>query len=124
MACPSASKAELLLNGIELFNGGRFFEAHELWEEAWKRSAGPEKLLYQGLIHAAAAIIHTRKGNRGGARSQFKKCLARLTPLSPGFMGLALEELLADLRTYTEAGTRGGTDDELDSPPLIRKVTA
>jgi predicted metal-dependent hydrolase len=124
MAGPSASKEELLLNGIELFNNGRFFEAHELWEEAWKRSGGAEKTLYQGLIHAAAAVIHTRRGNRDGAQSQFGKCAARLTPLAPRFMGLALEQLLADLRTYVEASRKDKNDDPLDSPPPVIRVAS
>jgi Domain of unknown function (DUF309) len=39
--------------GINLFNNGKFFECHEAWEEVWKRSAGDEKLFYQGIIQAA-----------------------------------------------------------------------
>jgi predicted metal-dependent hydrolase len=123
MARPkSASRDELLLGGIALFNGGRFFEAHELWEDAWKRSEGAEKLFYQGLIHAAAAIIQVRRGNRDGAASQFGKCIARLNPLAPSFMDLAIDRLLAELRVFVDANRERKGDNPDCTPPVIRKA--
>ncbi|HEY2662881.1 MAG TPA: DUF309 domain-containing protein [Candidatus Binataceae bacterium] len=122
MARPkSASKDELLLGGIELFNGGRFFEAHELWEDAWKRSEGTERLLYQGLIHAAAAIIQVRRGNNDGAASQCGKCIARLGPLAPSFMDLALGRLLTELRAFVAANHECKGEGVACAPPIIRK---
>src|SRR5262249_31389734 len=40
------------LDGIEHFNAGRYFEAHEIWEEIWLHSYGDTKLFYQMLIQA------------------------------------------------------------------------
>ena len=40
--------------GRRLFNDGRFFEAHEVWEEAWLREEGETRQLLQGLIQVAA----------------------------------------------------------------------
>ena len=54
--------------GIELFNNGRFFECHEVWELVWNRADGAEKTSIQGLIQAAVAILHLQRGNREGAR--------------------------------------------------------
>ena len=53
--------AEHFQDGIDLFNAGRFFECHEAWEQAWLRSAGADKLFYQGMIQAAAAILHAQR---------------------------------------------------------------
>ncbi len=40
-----------------LFDAGRFFDAHEVWEDAWRVATDPdERLFFQGLIQVAAAF--------------------------------------------------------------------
>jgi hypothetical protein len=46
--------AERLEPGRLLFNEGRYFEAHEAWEEVWLVEGGAMKVLLQGLIQIAA----------------------------------------------------------------------
>ena len=58
----------LLMKGIDEFNRGLFFEAHETWEEEWLSETGPQRDLIRGLIHIAAGYVHlTRKRNPTGA---------------------------------------------------------
>lgn len=59
------------LAGAGLFNRGLFFEAHEVWEDLWHDTAGPDRRFYQGLILAAVAVYHAGKGNARGARRLF-----------------------------------------------------
>ncbi|MDE2509893.1 MAG: DUF309 domain-containing protein [Elusimicrobia bacterium] len=40
----------------ELGGEGRYFDAHEELEDAWKAAAGEEKVLLQGLIQVAAGL--------------------------------------------------------------------
>ena len=62
--------AEALEKGRELFNAGRYFEAHEAWEECWLREEGETRQLLQGLIQIAAGYYkaldqgHPRGGTR------------------------------------------------------------
>ncbi len=51
------------LGGVRFFNEGDFFEAHEVWEDLWLNTAGPERRFYQGLIQAAVALYHFGNGN-------------------------------------------------------------
>ena len=39
-ATPDVDERTSYRRGIELFNAGRFFEAHEVWEDAWRPGAG------------------------------------------------------------------------------------
>ena len=64
---PAASFRERFEEGRALFNEGRFFEAHEKWEEAWLREKGSAKLLLQGLIQIAAGFHKARSGNGAAA---------------------------------------------------------
>jgi predicted metal-dependent hydrolase len=99
----SKSVAEFYEEGIELFNQGRFFECHEEWEEAWKRGTGAEKSYYQGIIQAAVAILHAQRGNLQGSRRLYAKARAKLDPLPPEHMGVALGELRAGLAKFFAA---------------------
>jgi predicted metal-dependent hydrolase len=52
------------LRGVDLFNYGYYWEAHEVWEGIWRgydRSQTPA-LFLQGLIKLAAAGVKTREG--------------------------------------------------------------
>ncbi|MGA7872728.1 MAG: DUF309 domain-containing protein [Candidatus Binatus sp.] len=107
--------------GIDLFNEGRFFECHEAWEEIWKRSDGETKLFYQGLIQAAVAILHAQRGNLEGARSLYEKASAKLDPIPPEHMGLAVAELRAALSRFIEIATRAD-GRPLPKPPRLRRT--
>lgn len=106
-------------HGVDLFNAGRFFEAHEAWERVWLRSGGEEKLFYQGLIQAAAALLHAERGNQAGAQSMYAKSRAKLDPLPEEYMGIALAELRDSLRQFFAAVLMS-----VKLPaPLIRRVS-
>lgn len=59
------------LAGAHLFNRGEYFDAHEVWEDLWHDTAGPDRRFYQGLIQAAVAVYHAGNGNARGARRLF-----------------------------------------------------
>ncbi len=69
--------SEAYTRGIELFNAGYYWEAHELWEEVWKvmERQGALAELLKGLIKLAAVGIKIRQGRPNAARS----LLARAT---------------------------------------------
>jgi predicted metal-dependent hydrolase len=76
-------KRDLLQEGIIFFNEGRYYEAHEVWEDLWRETEGPLREFYQGLIHAAVGLHHLKKNNWTGASSQIQKSIRRLS----GFTG-------------------------------------
>jgi hypothetical protein len=57
-------------HGVDLFNHGFPWEAHEAWEPLWFAAPRerPERALLQGLIHAAAAAVKARAGANDAAR--------------------------------------------------------
>jgi len=57
-------------HGVDLFNHGFPWEAHEAWEPLWFAAprGRPERALLHGLIHVAAAAVKARAGALGAAR--------------------------------------------------------
>jgi predicted metal-dependent hydrolase len=116
----AAGIEELFQRGIDLFNQGRYFEAHEVWEQAWLRSRDEEKLFYQGLIQAAAAILHAQRGNPDGCRRLWEKASHKLAPLAADFRKIALGELRPALDDFFRR-TLGGQPPPAQ-PPQIRRL--
>src|SRR5260221_14580918 len=56
-----------LANARELFNRGEFWLAHEALETVWGSIIKEDEArVWQGLIQAAAALLHRARGNRHG----------------------------------------------------------
>lgn len=53
---PSQATALALAEGRRLFDAGRFFDAHEAWEAAWRVETGSARRVLQGLIQVAAGF--------------------------------------------------------------------
>lgn len=80
------------LEGIEHFNAGRYFDAHEVWEEIWLRSSGDAKLFYQMLIQAAVGLYHYERGNARGARGMHANVVDKLKRLPSFHLSLDLDD--------------------------------
>lgn len=50
---------------MDLLREGRFWHAHEVWEERWRETSDD---YYKGLIQLAAGLFHLRRRNFKGAR--------------------------------------------------------
>ena len=87
---------EAFERGLELFEAGRFFEAHEAWEEEWVRAPGRERFFLQALIHFAVALHHRRLGNEEGYARQWRKAVRKLAGYLPVWRGLDTAALYRD----------------------------
>jgi len=64
--------------GIVLFNRAQFFEAHEVWEDAWRPARGDDRALLHGVIQIAAGFHKLQCGQPSGAVSLLDKGIGRL----------------------------------------------
>ena len=64
---PVVTPAEAAGIGGQLLLDGRPFQAHEVFEDAWKAAAEPDRDLWRGLAQIAVGLTHARRGNPRGA---------------------------------------------------------
>lgn len=89
---------DLLDEGFSLFNEGRFYDAHEVWEDLWRATVDPSlKTCYQGLIQAAVGLHHLGHGNPVGAQSQLQKSIRNLRAGAAETTGLDIDGLILEL---------------------------
>lgn len=91
------------LYGIDLFNHGFYWEAHEAWEGLWVACGrqGPTATFLQALINLAAAGFKARWGNARGMRANAATALRLFTAAArqigqgePRYMGLDVRALI------------------------------
>jgi uncharacterized protein len=112
----------LFRRGVALFNGVRYWHAHEAWETLWRAAPGEERDFYQGLIQIAAGLLHLQRRNLRGARNKLSEGLEKLGPYQPAHRGVFVNELIGEGRRIL---------DDLDAgqlpyliPPIIRFTDA
>ncbi|HEY7527025.1 MAG TPA: DUF309 domain-containing protein [Candidatus Limnocylindria bacterium] len=117
---PDAEAQALFERGVALFNGVRYWHAHEAWETLWRAAADDERDFYQGLIQLAAGLLHLQRRNLRGARNKLGEALAKLQKYQPAHHGIVINELV---------GRGARILDELESgripyliPPVIRHI--
>lgn len=65
--------------GRAAFNRRGYFEAHELWEEAWRELSGAERTFVQGLIQIAAGLHHLEQHRPRPAAGLLRKGLQKIS---------------------------------------------
>jgi predicted metal-dependent hydrolase len=69
-----------LERGLDAIRAGRYFEAHEELELAWRAAAPEERDFYQGLVHVAVAWYQAGRGRPVATARQLEKAARRLGP--------------------------------------------
>jgi predicted metal-dependent hydrolase len=84
-----------LEEGVDLFNRGLYWEAHEAWEQTWIPDRhGPDRGFYKGLIQVAAGCLHYQRRNRRGALNKWRSGADFLRPYLPEHHGVELAPLV------------------------------
>ena len=90
---PKMEKGVALRLGIDLFNQERYWESHEALESVWLTTIGREKELLQGLILAAAALVHLQKGEDDVALSILNRASEKLRNYKGSYSGIDIGKL-------------------------------
>jgi uncharacterized protein len=111
---------ELLHRGVALFNGLRYWHAHEAWETLWRAASEMDRDFYQGLIMVAAGLLHLQRRNARGARNKLAEGLAKLRKYEPAYRGLVVDELVGKCQSILADLNEGLLPYLI--PPVIRFV--
>jgi hypothetical protein len=96
--------------GLDLYNHGYPWEAHEVWETLWQQAPRGDavRVMLQGLIQCAAAVVHARAGRVTGRRRLAERAWARLTAVhaavGPRCLCIDVAGLAQAIRAYGLAG--------------------
>ena len=95
----SDKMSELFQRGLDEYDKGDYFEAHEAWEDLWSDYNFPDRKFVQGLIQLSVSFVHLGNGNLTGAKNLLKKCQQKFDD----YNGIHREINLSDLKYSIEA---------------------
>jgi hypothetical protein len=85
----------LLQLGIDLYNAGHYWNAHEAWEQVWLDSEREMRGFYQGLIQITAAFVHVARNEYPGAIRLLDAGIEKLERYPASFHGVRLAGLIS-----------------------------
>jgi hypothetical protein len=123
---PDAAVRLALVAAAREFNAGRYFEAHEVLEEALDEVPEAYWDLVLGLIQVAVGYHKASQGLRPGAARMLALGLEKLEPFAADAAGLRLDGLRRRARADREALARGCFDeaDFRRRPPRLQPLPA
>lgn len=95
--------SEVAVRGLEEFNHGEYFEAHETLETAWNADDTPGRELYRAILQVAVAYLQIERSNYRGAMKMFLRLRQWIDPLPDFCRGVNVEQLRADAGKVQEA---------------------
>lgn len=69
----------LFIKGKKEFLDGRYYDAHETWEDLWSDYYLKDRKFVQGLIQLSVSFVHLKNNNMIGAKSLLKKSKAKFS---------------------------------------------
>ncbi|MBJ7363550.1 MAG: DUF309 domain-containing protein [Synechococcus sp. SupBloom_Metag_053] len=97
-----AFKDHRFCSGIENFNDGQYYLAHDLFEDLWHDTQEPERRWIHGIVQISVAMYHKLNGNINGAILLLAEGIARITSSLSTPAGLNDELLLKVCRRQLE----------------------
>jgi predicted metal-dependent hydrolase len=98
-----AERWPLVVKGIDEYNDGFFFEAHEIWEDIWYESPLPVRTFLQGLIQLAAAFVHLMRHEYPGTVRLLGAAIEKLSDFAPAYQNIDVARLVDEAGRAREA---------------------
>ena len=110
-----------LREGIDLFNGGKFFESHEVLEGFYQDTAVENRAFLEGLIGLAAAfrLFSDFHEIKGPVRLIYQ-ALIRLENYRPAFLNIDVETLSQSAEVWAKTAEAGKIDPSSPGIPRIK----
>ncbi len=99
-----------VLEGIRLFNEGRFYECHEAIEHEWHAERSAVRTLYQGILQIGVGFHHARGGNYRGAVALLRDGIAKVSRFVPRCRGIDTARLVAESQACLDRIVEIGPD--------------
>jgi uncharacterized protein len=101
-----------LREGIKLFNNGRFFEAHEIWEAFYQDAENKDKSFLEGLVQLSTACrLIEDFGEIKGPVKLIYQALIRFENYQPTYLDVNVADLAATMEAWAKdleaSGVRG-----------------
>jgi predicted metal-dependent hydrolase len=87
----------LFIKGKKEFLDGRYYDAHETWEDLWSDYYLKDRKFVQGLIQLSVSFVHLKNNNMIGARNLLKKSKAKFSDFEGVHRSISMNKLKIEM---------------------------
>ena len=110
-----------LREGITLFNQGKFFDSHEVWENFYRDTDQENKAFLEGLIGLAAAYrLFCDFGEIRGSARLIYQALIRLENYQPAFLQVQVKDLCQNAEAWAKGAEAAVAKPSASDIPKIK----
>ncbi len=102
-----------VIQGLQAFNQGKYYAAHEHFEDAWRASEDDTREFYRALLHISGGFYRLTQNRPGAARKFFARALHWLQYFPDSFLGFNIDALKSQLSTSIHSIDAGHPPDTL-----------
>jgi predicted metal-dependent hydrolase len=125
MSCDEPPPPQLV-DGIDQFNRGEYFEQHETLELLWRAERRDIRHLYQGILQVGVALYQLRRLNHHGTVYLLTRGPRYLAPFAPRCQRVDVQALIDDaavaLREVERLGPTRLAEFDWSLAPKVRFV--
>lgn len=101
----------LAKRGLQEFNRGEYFKAHDSLELAWLEDKSAGRDLYRAILQVAVAYYQIGRGNYNGAAKMFLRMRKWFAPLPETCRGINIQRLREDVEAVSSELNELGPED-------------
>jgi len=94
---------EDVIQGIQDFNQGKYYAAHEYFEDAWRDTPDDSREFYRALLHLSGGYYRLTQDRPGASRKFFARALAWTKHFSSPHLGIDTAAIIAQLQILIDA---------------------
>lgn len=98
--------------GLILFYKDRFYDAHESFETAWRKTKAPAREFFRVLLHVSGGFYRLSQSRPKAAKKFFEHALKWLALFPDTYFDINISLLKKDLQTIIETIDQGQVDLE------------
>src|SRR4051812_11358258 len=95
--------AAAVAKGVRLFNHGRYLDAQQVWEAAWRCAPTAERGFLEALVQLGAGLhMRTRRGAGRGAVHLLSQAMVALDEYQPSHFGVDVSAAITEFTAYVD----------------------
>jgi predicted metal-dependent hydrolase len=102
-----------VFQGIQAFNQGMYYAAHEFFEDAWRDTSDNSREVYRALLHLSGGYYRLSQNRPEAARKFFIRALTWIESFSSPYMGIDTAPIIAQLKLLIDAIDHGKSSSTL-----------
>lgn len=96
-----------VIEGMQAFNQGNYYAAHEHFEDAWRDTDDDTREFYRALLHISGGFFRLTQNRPGAARKFFSRALHWLDAFPSPYLGLDTSEIKLNIHMLIDSIDNG-----------------